>query len=99
MRQPLFTNVTVNEGELLQITCLTRNIRDITTFEVLDPNGRPVATVNVLGVISVPNVSRAFAGTYTCVIRSMLDNSTVNATSTVVIQCELLTNGITTCLL
>ena len=87
LAQPLFLNATVNEGELLKITCLLRNIHDISTFEVLDPNGRPVDTV--LGIFTVNSVNRTHAGTYKCVVRSTLDGSTVNATSTVVVQCKL----------
>ena len=87
LAQPLFLNATVNEGELLEITCLIRNIPDISTFEVLDPNGRPVNTI--LGVFTVESVNRTHAGTYTCIVRSTLDNSTVSATSAVVVQCKL----------
>ena len=87
LAQPLFLNATVNERELLKITCLIRNIPDTSTFEVLDPNGRPVNTV--LGVFTVNNVNRTHAGTYTCIVRSALDGSNVTATSTVVVQCKL----------
>ena len=88
LREPIFPDATINEGELLRITCITRNIPDIITFKVLDPNGMPVATV--LGVYSVLNVTREFAGLYTCVVVSTIDNSTVNAISTVIILCKLL---------
>ena len=84
---PLFPNVMVNEGQLLKVTCVRRNIQAITTLQILNPNGVPVPTS--LGVYNEPNVTRNFAGTYTCVVRSTLDNSTANATSTVVIQCKL----------
>ena len=86
LQQPLFSDATVNEGDLLHITCVTRNIPDITTFEVLSPNGVPVPTV--LGVFIVPNVTRAFAGTYICVVTSTIDNSTVNETSEVIVECK-----------
>ena len=89
LAQPEFLDVTVNEGELLKITCLIKNIPDIATFEVLDPNGTSIATV--LGVYSVPNVTRYYAGIYTCVVNSILDNSTVNETSVVTVQCKLKT--------
>ena len=85
--QPLFPDVTVNEGEFLRVTCISRNIPDITTSEILDPNGIPVMIA--VGVFNVPSVTRAFAGTYTCVVRSTRDNSSVTATSTVIIQCKL----------
>ena len=71
----------------MKITCLTRNIADITTFQVLNPNGVAVSTT--LGVYTVDNVTRDFAGVYTCIITNNMDRSTINATSTVVIQCEL----------
>ena len=89
LNQPLFDSATVEEGELLKITCVARNIPDITTLEVLDPNGMPISTI--LGVFSVLSVTRTYAGLYTCVIRSNRDNSTVSATSTVVILCKLST--------
>ena len=64
LRQPLFPDVTVNEGQLLKVTCVARNIADITTIQIFDPNGVPVSTF--LGVYTVPNVTRVFAGIYTC---------------------------------
>ena len=86
LTEPLFPDATVSEGDLLTITCITRNIADITTFHVLDPNGIPLSTV--LGVFSVPNVTRNYTGVYTCVVTSTLDNSTVNDTSVVIIECK-----------
>ena len=89
LRPPLFADVTVNEGELLRIICITRNIPNIITFQIFDPNGVPVTLSTTLGVFSVPNVTRAYAGTYTCVVSSTIDNGTVNETSNVIIQCKL----------
>jgi hypothetical protein len=71
----------------LEITCITRNVPDITIFQVLDPNGMPVPTV--LGHFGVPNVTRYYAGVYTCVVTSTVDNSTVNDTSVVIVKCKL----------
>ena len=85
LRQPIFPNVTVNEGGWLEIFCIIRNIRDIITFQIHNPSG---ISVSIGGVFSVPNVTRAYAGTYSCVIRSILNNSTVSATSVVIIQCK-----------
>ena len=87
LRTPLFPDVTVNEGQTLKVTCVGRNIPDVTTLQILDPSGMPVPTS--LGVYTVPNVTKAYAGTYTCVIMSTIDNSTATATSTVIIQCKL----------
>lgn len=95
LRQPLFSDTTVDEGELLEISCVTRNIPDIITFCVLDPNEMLVTTI--LGVFSVSNVTRSYAGTYRCVVQSTIDNSTVNETSTVIIQCKLLATPIFAC--
>ena len=36
LAQPTFNDATINEGEMLSITCVTGNIRDITDFQVLD---------------------------------------------------------------
>ena len=85
--QPVFPDVTVSEGDLLTIECTMDNIPDITTFEILDQNGMAVSAL--LGVYSVPSVTREYAGTYSCIVMSTIDNSTVNDTSEVIIQCKL----------
>lgn len=87
LAQPLFPDKTVNEGDLLTVDCTTNNIPDITTFEIRDPNGMLINAP--LGVYSVPSVNRAYAGTYSCIVVSTIDNSTVNETSEVIIQCML----------
>ena len=85
--QPVFPDVTVSEGDLLTIECTMDNIPDITTFEILDQNGMAVSAP--LGVYSVPSVTREYAGIYSCIVMSTIDNSTVNDTSEVIIQCKL----------
>lgn len=85
---PLFPDVTVGEGELLMAECTMNNIPDITTFEIRDQYGMLVNAP--LGVYTVPGVTRAYAGTYSCIVMSTLDNSTVNETSQVIVQCKLL---------
>ena len=84
----MIANVTVSEGELLELICISRNIADITTVQILDPNGMLLDLDISLGVFSVPNVTRNYTGVYTCVIASTLDNSTVNATSVVIVECK-----------
>ena len=85
----MFANVTVSEGELLELTCITRNIPDITTLQILDSNGMPLDPLVIsVGVITIPNVTRNYAGVYTCVVTSTIDNSTVNATSVVIVECK-----------
>ncbi len=71
----------------MEITCISRNVPDITTLQILNPSG--VAIHASLGIFTVPNVTQSYAGTYTCVITSNLDNSTMNATSVVVVECKL----------
>ena len=70
------------------ITCITRNIPGITTLQIFDPNGMLLDTV--IGVFIVANVTRSHAGTYTCIVTSTLDNSTVNETSVVTVECKIL---------
>ena len=48
----------------------------------------PLDLVIIFGVFRVPNVTRNYAGVYTCVITSTLDNSTVNETSVVIVECK-----------
>ena len=80
--------MTVIEGDLLTLKCIMdNNIPDITTFEILDQNGMAINAP--LGVYSVPNVTREYTGTYSCIVMSTIDNSTVNDTSEVIIQCKL----------
>ena len=79
--------MTVSEGDLLTLECIMDNIPNITTFKILDQNGMAVSAP--LGIYSVPSVTREYAGTYSCIIMSTIDNSTVNDTSEVTIQCKL----------
>ena len=65
------------------LSCISRNIPAITTLQVLDPNGIPLTTV-----VGVLNVTREYAGVYTCVITSTFDDSTVKATSVVIVECK-----------
>ena len=72
----------------MELTCITRNDADITTIQILDPNGMPLDLVTSFGVFRVPNITRNYAGVYTCVVTSTLDNSTVNDTSVVIVECK-----------
>ena len=86
--QPTFNDATINEGEMLSITCVTGNIREITNFRVLDPRGMQVP-VSVVGEYTLMNTLRNASGVYTCIVTNTMTNATINATSTVVVQCEL----------
>ena len=90
LREPVFDDVTIREGETLKVTCITGNIQDITTSRILDPRG--VAVPSAVGVFTVENAMRDASGIYTCLVISTINNSTINATSTVVIQCKLSTS-------
>ena len=87
LAQPTFDSATINEGEVLSITCVTGNIREITSFQVLDPRGMPVPTTDV-GMYTLMNALRNASGLYTCIVTNTMTNATINATSTVVVQCE-----------
>lgn len=87
LAQPVFPDVIVDEGQLLSIMCTTNNIPAITTFEIRGPNGVPVN--ESLGVFTVPNVTREYAGIYSCVVMSTINNSTVTETSRVVVRRKL----------
>ena len=87
LQEPSFDDVTIREGATLKLTCITRNIQDITTSQILDPLG--VVIPSAVGVVTVENATRADSGVYTCLVRNTLNNNTINATSTVVIECKL----------
>ena len=88
LAQPTFNDATINEGGMLSINCITGNIRAITSFQVLDPRGMPVPTT-VVGEYTLMNALRNASGVYTCIVTNTMTNATINATSTVIIQCEL----------
>ena len=86
LQEPLFDDVTIREGETLTLTCITRNIPDITTSQILDPRG--IAVPSAVGVFMVENAMRDASGVYTCLVTNTLNSNTINATSTVIIQCK-----------
>ena len=88
LAQPAFNDATINEGEMLSITCVTGNIREITSFQVLDPRGMPVP-ISVVGEYTLMNALRNASGVYTCIVTNTMTSATINETSTVVVQCEL----------
>ena len=85
--EPLFDDATIREGQTLTITCVTRNIPDITTSQILDPRGEVIPSP--VGVVTIENAMRDASGVYTCLVRNINNNSTINATSTVIIQCKI----------
>ena len=90
LARPAFADVTVNEGDLLELVCVTMNSPEISSMvHIQSPSSVPRRLPNATHVISVPNVTRDFAGTYTCIVASSIDDSVVNDTSEVIIQCKL----------
>jgi hypothetical protein len=88
LREPLFDDVTVREGALLKITCVPRNIPAITTTQILDSRGMVVPSE--LAVVTIDSAFRNASGVYTCLITNTLNNNTINATATVVVECKLI---------
>ena len=86
LREPLFEDMTIREGATLKVTCITRNIQDITTSEILDPRG--VTVPSAVGVVTIENATRAASGAYTCLVTNTLNSNTINATSTIIIECK-----------
>ena len=89
LMRPSFDDVTVNEGDLLELICVTNDTRPTTSTHIQGPISVPKRFPNNSPIISVPNVTRDFAGTYTCIVTDETDDSVVNETSEVVIQCKL----------
>ena len=78
--------MTIREDATLKLTCITRNIQDITTSQILDPLGAVIPSA--VGVVTIENATRAASGIYTCVVTNTLNNNTINAMSTVVVECK-----------
>jgi hypothetical protein len=88
--RPSFDDVTVNEGDLLELICVTDDTHAAFT-SIQSPTSVPRRLPNDSPIISVPNVTRDFAGTYTCIVTNHIDLSIINVTSEVVIQCKYYT--------
>ena len=85
---PQFNNLTVREGDILTLNCLNTAAVGISQLQILAPNGTFVGTNKYI----VQNVRRTVAGTYTCIVNSMIVNNTnqIAVTAEVVIECELI---------
>ena len=89
LMRPLFDDVTANEGDLLELICVTNDTRSTISTHIHRPISVPRRLPHDSPIISVPNVTRDFAGTYTCFVINETDSSFVSETSEVVIQCKL----------
>ena len=78
---------TVNEFTPLTINCINGVPPSIGGVQIFNPAGESVG--GVTGTYSVPNVTRAFAGIYRCVVTSVIDaNVTKSISAEVIIQCK-----------
>ena len=85
---PQFDDVTINEGDVLMISCINTNPSIVSSITLWEPNGE-VVPVDLLGAFTIPSATRNYSGTYTCLITSTINNNTVMTTAEVTIQCEL----------
>ena len=86
--EPIVSNVTLNEGDELRMTCRNLNLQGLSITYWLNPNGQNI-TSTPQNEILIRNASRNYAGTYTCVIASTRDNSTATKLAYVTIQCKI----------
>ena len=80
---PQLTNVTVTEGDDLNLTCINNNPSGVSQ-EWLDSEGYLVSTD---ATYTVENVTRNAAGVYTCVLTGV-NNYTEGHNATVEVQCK-----------
>ena len=80
---PQLTNVTVTEGDNLNLTCINNNPFGVSQ-EWLDSEGNLVSTN---ATYTVENVTRNAAGVYTCVLTGV-NNYTEGHNATVEVQCK-----------
>ena len=87
---PSFDSVTVNEFTPLTIRCYNVVPNNVGRVQIFNPNGEMV------GVISydVPNATREFGGTYSCVATSQITaNITATTTTDIIVRCKVYNNG------
>ena len=89
LMRPSFDDVTMNEGDLLELICVINDTRSTTSTRIHGPISVPRRLPHDSPIIIVPNVTHDFAGTYTCFVTDETDYSFVSETSEVVIQCKL----------
>lgn len=83
---PQFSGATVIvEGGTLSVSCINTVPIAVGTVQMVNPNGTVVNT----GIFTVRNITRSYAGTYSCIVSSTLNNSSLTVTAEVIVQCEL----------
>ena len=83
---PIFTPPTVNEFTSLSIICHRTVPENVGSVRIFNPDGVMVGS----DFYSVLNVTREFAGTYSCVVLSLVSNATKATTAEVIIRCKLM---------
>ena len=83
---PTFHSVTVNEFTPLMIRCINVVPNNVGRVQIFNPDGEMVGDLSY----NVPNATREFAGTYSCVVTSRIDpNITATTTTEVTVRCKL----------
>ena len=83
---PVFANIKVLEGDELILNCGNTVPASIGRLQILDPSGMVVGSTKY----QVQNVSRTNAGTYSCIVSSVLPNNTnsLTVTAEVILECK-----------
>ena len=83
---PLFDPTAVNEFTPLVIRCFNVVPNNVGRIQIFNPDGEMVGILSY----SVPNATREFAGTYSCVATSQINaNITATTTAEVTIRCKV----------
>ena len=83
---PIFNPTTVNEFTPLSISCVNAMPNIVGRVQILNFDGEMVGTLSY----RIPNATREFAGTYSCIAISRINASdTATTTAEVTIQCKL----------
>ena len=83
---PTFNPVTVNEFTRLVIRCDNAVPNNVGRIQIFNPDGEMVGSL----YYTVANVTREFAGTYSCVATSRIDpNITATTTTEIIVRCKV----------
>ena len=84
---PIISPTTTNEFTPLVITCINSVPNNVGLLQIFNPHREMVGTTSY----NVPNATREFAGTYSCVAISQIDSSdTATTTAEVIIQRKIM---------
>ena len=84
------SEVRVNEGETLRITCTNNNVPDTTEFQWISPIEQSIdedtESTSTMEKTYRAIADRSMAGAYICKVTSKLDGSSLTASVNVVVQ-------------